>query len=371
MRAARAASLFGLAVSLVAAVDLVRWIRPALLTDSDPKWALPRLLLGLAVLTFAAAAGGLAAAVFLYARRFLDVAPASFPFSRAALVFAAVAAVAAGAGLRFVSLDRLPSSLWIDDVSLIAPALGLTGSPRDFADMIRPAPYGVRTPYGSVGVLYLELYRGALHLAGTNVFGVRLLSAVAGLLSIVTALLLVARALLPRGGGALAAIVMAGLRWSLIVSRWGWNAVVLAPLCDVAALLLLKARRRDSLALTALAGLTAGIGAHIYLAAWIAAAALAVLAVWPKAGALGKRFRFRALFSLRGRIPPRRGSALSLPAGAERATISPAPRITACSPRFATRTRSCRPSLRSPTRSSLPGGSRTRTRITTCPARRG
>ena len=295
VRGARAAVLFGLAAAFVAAVDLVRWVRPALLTDHDPAWALPRLLLGLFVLASAAAAGALAAGVFFLARRFLGVAPAPLPLSGAALVFLAAAAIAGGAALRFAALDRIPSSLWIDDVSLIEPALALSGSPRDFADAIRPAPFGVPKAYGSVGVLYLELYRAALLLFGTNVFGVRFVSAAAGAISIVTAMLL-ARALLPRGGGALAALVFAGLRWSLLLSRWGWNAVVLGPIVDIAALLLVGARRRNSWFLGLLAGLAAGLAAHVYLAAWVAGAALLLFAAWPAGEAA--RWRPRILLAL-------------------------------------------------------------------------
>ena len=292
MTGRRAATVFGLAVALVAAVDLIRWLRPFVLMDPEPGWALPRLLLGLFVVAAAAAAGGLAAAAFVSFAPLLFVPPTSIALSRRAIVFLAAAAIAAGALLRFASLERLPPSLWIDDVSLIAPALELTGSPRDFSNAIRPAPYGVAKPYGSVGVLYLELYRCALSLWKTTVFGVRFLSAAAGALSVVTAMLL-ARELLPAGGGALAALVMAGLRWNLIVSRWGWNAVVVAPILDLAALMLLRARRRDSLALAALAGVLAGLAAHVYLAAWIAAAALAALAFWPRAGESAFRGRWR------------------------------------------------------------------------------
>jgi hypothetical protein len=72
------------------------------------------------------------------------------------------------------------------------------------------------------------------------------------------------------------------MRWHLLLSRWGWNAIVLAPMADAAALLLLAARRRKSPLLTVLAGLLAGLCAHIYLAAWVVAAALLLLAAWPR-----------------------------------------------------------------------------------------
>ena len=296
----RAALGVAAAAAFVAAVNLVRWIRPGVLTDPDPAWSLPRLLLALFVIAGAASAGILFAAAFLLAARRLPARldPEPIPLRPAALAATAAAAIAFGAIARFASLSTLPASLWIDDVSLIAPALALSGSPRDFANAIRPAPYGVPKTYGSVGVLYLELYRAALLFFGTNIFGVRFLSAAAGVASLLTSLAL-ARALLPRGGGALAALILAGLRWHLILSRWGWNAVVLAPILDVAALLLLSARRRASLPLALAAGAAAGLATHVYLAAWIAAAGLLLLAAWPSAdpGTAGRRSFLALVFA--------------------------------------------------------------------------
>ncbi len=282
VRPARAACLVGLAVAFVAGVDLARALRPLLFLDPDPTWAVPRLLLGLLLIAVTAGAGGLTAAAFLLLARRLppELSPAPIPFSRLVLAAVAAAAILLGTIARFVSLESLPPSLWIDDVSLIAPALELWGAPGDFSDAIRPAPFGVPKPYGSVGVAYLELYRAALRLFGTTIFGVRFLSAAAGVVSLLTALLL-GRALLPRGGGTLAVLVLAGLRWSLILSRWGWNAIVLAPIVDAAFLLLLAARRRRSAPLSVAAGAVAGLAAHVYLAAWVAAAALVLLAAWP------------------------------------------------------------------------------------------
>lgn len=276
------------------AVDLVRWVRPLVLTDPDPAWLLPRLLLGLFVASATVCAGGLAGAAFLLAARSLAsrLFLAPLPLSRAVLFGVAAAAIVLGTLTRFACLETSPPSLWIDDVSLIAPALELKGSPPDFADAIRPAPYGVPKSYGSVGVLYLELYRGALLLFGTTVFGVRFLSAAAGVVSLFTALAL-GRALLPRGGGSLAVLVLAGLRWNLLLSRWGWVAIVLAPVADMAVLLLLRARLRDSLVLALAAGAVAGLAAHIYLSAWVVAAALLVLSAWPAAGSGPARPRFR------------------------------------------------------------------------------
>ncbi len=147
-------------------------------------------------------------------------------------------------------------------------------------------------PYGSVGVLYLEGYRALLRLSGTTVLGVRLPSALAGAASLVTAALL-GRALLPAGGGMLAVLVLAGLRWHLILSRWAWNMIVLAPIVDLATLALLASRRRGRFPFALLAGAVAGVGAHVYLSAWPAAAALALFALWPVEP--GERGRARAI----------------------------------------------------------------------------
>ena len=257
-------------------------IRPALLFDPDPRWAAARLLLGLGLVAAAGAAGVAAAAsVFLWCRTRAAKEPLpSLPLPAGALAALAFAALGLGALARFAALDRLPAPLWVDDLSLVEPALALQGRLSDFADPVRPSPYGVPTPYGTVGVLYLELYRASLLSFGTTVFGVRFLSAAAGVLSVVTAMAL-GRALLPKGGGALAGLAVAGMRWHLILSRWAWNAIVVVPFLDLAALLLTAGRRRKSLALVAGAGLIAGIGAHIYLAAWIGLAALTGFLLWP------------------------------------------------------------------------------------------
>ncbi len=286
--------LAGGAAAYITAVMLVRLIRPALLLDPEPSWAPARLLLDLAVLTAASsAAGAVAAAVLLWGRSAVAGSPPKpLPLLPGALTALAAAGFLMGVLARFVSLDRIPWPLFQDDVTLIAPALELRGSVRDFSDSIRPAPYGVPEPFGSVGVLYLELYRASLLLFGTNVFGVRFLAALAGVLSLGTALL-VARELLPRGGGTLALIALSGMRWHLILSRWGWNMIVLAPLVDLATLFVLRGRRRQSLLAAAGAGTLLGIGAHVYLASWVAVLALLGLALWPSEAGLSIAVRLR------------------------------------------------------------------------------
>ena len=277
-----AALLFGGAVSFFVGERLVEAFRPALLLDPDPGWLAVRFVLWLALFSAVGASGALAAAVvFLWTKsRFSPADPEPLPFRTSTLVLLGLLAFGAGALFRFAWLGTTPMPLWLDDVSLIDPTLALRGSWSDFANSIRPAPYGVDKPFGSVGVLYLELYRLCLKAAGTTVFGVRLPSALAGVASIATAMML-GRALLPRGGGALAGLVLAGMRWNLMLSRWAWNAIVLAPFLDAAALVLLAARRRRSPGLAAAAGIVAGLATHVYLASWIGVAALLLLAAWP------------------------------------------------------------------------------------------
>ncbi|MEO8192096.1 MAG: glycosyltransferase family 39 protein [Acidobacteriota bacterium] len=284
-RASLAALAAGLGASLVAAAGAVRRIGPLLLSDQDPAWALPRLVLTVGVIGVAAAAGILAAtAMLLWSRsRAAQLPLEPLPWRGSALAAVAMTAVAAAAAARFTRLSDVPLALWIEDLTLIDPSLALTGTWRDFADAIRPAPFGVARPYGSVGVLYLEAFRACLHAFGTTAFGVRFLSALAGTVSCVTAVLL-GRALLPRGGGSLAGLALAGLRWSLILSRWGYVAIVLIPLADAAALALLHAKRRRSAAAALAAGAILGVGAHVYLAAWIVLVALVLFALWPVEG---------------------------------------------------------------------------------------
>ena len=294
-----AALLCGVGAALVVAVSLAAAIRPRLLIDPDPSWAVARLLLSLAVLMAAgAAAVASASALVLWGRtRAVGQALSGLPLPRGALAVLAFAALALGALARFESLDRLPAPLWVDDLSLIPAALSLQGNFADFADPVRPSPYGVPSVYGSVPVLYLEAYRAALLLFGTTVFGVRFLSAAAGVLSIATAMAL-ARALLPRGGGTVAGVAVAGMRWHLILSRWAWNAIVVVPLIDVAALLLVAGRKRRAMAAVAAAGVVAGLGAHVYLAAWIALAALTAFLLWPSAVTTGRwRLAAAAVFA--------------------------------------------------------------------------
>src|SRR5262249_45919573 len=166
-----------------------------------------------------------------------------------------------------------------DEVNLIGPALGLSGTWADFANSIRPIPYGVPNPHEMIGVIYLRALRRSLSYWGTSLLGLRFLSLAGGVLSLVTGTLL-GRALLPAGGAAMTALVLAGMRWHFILSLTGWPSIWIAPLADLSALLLIGARRRQAAAPALAAGLLIGVGCHLYLSAWIVGAALATFTLW-------------------------------------------------------------------------------------------
>ncbi len=272
--------VFAAIVGFVILVNAVRTFRPAVLFQPELSWLI--VWLGMWIATLGAVAAGAAVAYRAFAwfegtRAGRDPLEA-LPFRRGTLVALTLAAVVAGTALRFADLAGRPPSSLLDDLTLIAPTLELDGSFRDFLRPLRAAPYGGGKAFATVGVLYLELSRWSLGLWGTTLTGIRFPAALAGSLSILTGALL-GRTLLPRGGGTLAALVLAGLRWQLIISRWSWAvAIVVVPLVDVATLLLVHARRRRSLPLAAAAGLVCGLGAHAYLVAWVAGAALVLWA---------------------------------------------------------------------------------------------
>lgn len=295
-----ASSVFVGGVSgIVVGVWLVRLIRPGLLLDPDPAWAVPRALLGIAVAGVVASVAGAAAALFwLWSRTRVATEPLeTIPLHRWVLRTLGAAAIVVGVLVRFVALDRVPWPVFIDESSLIAPALQLEGRWCDFRDSIRPAPYRTGA-FTMVGVLFLEAYRVVLRHWGTTVFAIRFPAFLTAALSLATAAGL-GRALLPRGGGTLAVITLSGLRWHLNLSRWAWCSTTVMLTTDGGTLLLLYARRRDRALLAALAGFVVGLGAHVYLSAWVAALALGCFATWPSPnGSRTPRFRLGLCYAL-------------------------------------------------------------------------
>ncbi len=132
-RAGRAAILVAAGVSFVVFVDLVRALRPRVLLDADPGWALPRLAIGLAVAAAAAAAGAIAAAGFgaLARTRLFEAPLAPLAISARAAALLAVAAVLVGIVVRFEGARRLAIPFLEDEVNLVTPALELTRDRRE------------------------------------------------------------------------------------------------------------------------------------------------------------------------------------------------------------------------------------------------
>src|SRR5262252_3839251 len=265
----RSAIVAGFAAAFIAAVEVVRWIRLDLFLDREPSWRIPRLLLALFAISVTGAAGVLAAALCLFVARsrWGNRSALPLPVRRSSLIAFGAAVLLVGVLLRVVGTGAL-APLWVDDLSEVKTAVELRGQPSDLPPWAYPVPVREGRWGGSVGALYLEFFHLCLKTLGTTMAGVRAPSTIGGILSLFTAALL-GRAFLPRGGGVLAAVIFAGLRWSLIVSQWGWNAVFVTPILDLAALALLASRRRRLAALAVLSGVLAGLGAHIHLVAWI------------------------------------------------------------------------------------------------------
>ena len=256
--------VFAAVAGFVIFVNAVRLFRPALLFHPEGSWL--AVWLGMWALALGATAAGAVAAFRAFGwfegTRAVRAGLEPLPFRRGTLVALTLLALAVGAALRLAGLAGRPPSSLFDDLSLIGPTLGLHGSPGDLLRPLRAAPYGIAKPFATVGVLYLELSRWSLHLWGTTLAGIRFPAAAAGTLSLVTGAL-VGRALLPGGGGMLVALVLAGLSWQLIMSRWSWAvSIVVIPLVDVATLLLARVRRGKGLPFAAAAGFVCGLGAH-------------------------------------------------------------------------------------------------------------
>ncbi len=279
----RSSIFLGLLAAFIAAVEVIRWIRLDLLLDPEPSWQVARLPLGLFAVSVAASFAVLAAALCaVVARsRWGKRAALPLPIRRTSLLVLGGLILVVGILLRVFGMGTL-GQLWVDDLSEVRPAVELRGQISDVPPWSYPVPFRDGRWGGSVGTLYLEFFHFCLKTFGMTIEGVHAPSAIGGILSLITAALL-GRAFLPRGGGVLTALVLAGMRWNLIVSQWGWNAIVLAPVMDLAALSMLEARRRNRVFLAGCSGVIAGLGAHVHLSSWIGAAGLGLWAIWPSA----------------------------------------------------------------------------------------
>lgn len=160
------------------------------------------------------------------------------------------------AALRLLGLDRVPPGLHFDEAVYGLMALDIY---HGATPVFFPA-YTGREP------LYMYVMAGVFRLVGVNAYGIRLTSALLGLLTVVLVYAL-GRVLFSRRVGLLAAAVLAVLYWHLTVSRNGYPNILIPPLECLALLLLWKGYRDGRPWQLALGGVFVGGVLYTYLAA--------------------------------------------------------------------------------------------------------
>jgi len=165
-------------------------------------------------------------------------------------------AVALGAALRLVALDRLPPGLYHDEAFNGLDALRVLEGDRP---IYFPANNG-REP------LYIYLVAGAIAWLGRTPGAVRLPAAIAGTLTIAAAYGL-ARALYNRRVAFFTAMITATTLWPVALSRQGFRAALLPLLIALCLWQAARAWRGQHLRDWALAGGLYGLSFYTYLAA--------------------------------------------------------------------------------------------------------
>lgn len=175
-------------------------------------------------------------------------------------VFSSTRALAAivllAAVLRLIWLDQLPFGIWFDEALIV----------REAAQVL--ADSGFRPLFSHVTETpsaFLYTVAGSVAVFGQGQAALRLVSAVAGVLTVVAWYALL-REGFPRRIALSGALLMAVSRWDLTFSRLALQGVT-TPLFEVTVMaLLLAALRRGSLTLAAGGGLLLGIGMMFYVA---------------------------------------------------------------------------------------------------------
>ncbi len=176
---------------------------------------------------------------------------------------------ALAAALRLVAIGHLPPGLYRDEAFNGLDALGVLGGrfPLFFE-----ANNG-REP------LFIYLAAAAIGLLGRTPGALRLVSAVAGTLT-VPATFAMARVWFDRRTAVLAALLCATTIWTVNLSRIAFRAVLLPPLTAAALALLWIGLTRRRPAHLVWAGALLGLTAYTYLAARMAPVAVALIAVY-------------------------------------------------------------------------------------------
>jgi 4-amino-4-deoxy-L-arabinose transferase-like glycosyltransferase len=165
--------------------------------------------------------------------------------------------VAIGAGFRLWDLHGVPVGLYWDEA--------MNGI--DAVDALERGQLRVFYPanFGREG-LFINAQAISVALLGNTVFALRVVAAVAGILTVLGTYLLTRRLFAPWAVAAIAAFFMATGFWHVNFSRLGFRAIT-APLFVVWGLyLLLRAFETRRLVTWALAGLMIGLGFYTYIA---------------------------------------------------------------------------------------------------------
>ncbi len=174
---------------------------------------------------------------------------------------------------RAVALERIPANLGGDEGTQLLAALELVEPPLD-------NPFA--TGWYSVPTMSFLAYGLAMRLFGATVAGGRMLSAIAGTLTVLTTYLL-GRTLGGRRVGWVAALVVAFSHYHIHFSRLASNQIF-DPLIGTLAIwflwLALKPGEAPSAACWGLAGLVAGMGWYAYFGARWVTALIGMIVVW-------------------------------------------------------------------------------------------
>jgi 4-amino-4-deoxy-L-arabinose transferase-like glycosyltransferase len=198
--------------------------------------------------------------------------------SEAPWLAALAALIISGAALRLISLGSLPFGLWYDEAYSGLQVQRILTDP------------GYRPVYAQEPSLLWYLMAASVKALGASVFALRLPTAIGGILGI-PAIYLLGRELFDRRVGLIAAGLLTTLVWHLTFSRVRFNSEWSVTLDALGLFFLIRALKKGSWTAAGLAGISVGLGLHMYYTSrlMLAVAGFALFALW-----LGKpRERFQ------------------------------------------------------------------------------
>ncbi|HLQ35789.1 MAG TPA: glycosyltransferase family 39 protein [Chloroflexota bacterium] len=198
--------------------------------------------------------------------------------------------LAAAAALRLWSLGSVPFGVWFDEAYSGLQVERIIADPS-----FRPVYVGGLAQEPSL-LWYLML--PALKLFGPSQLALRLPTAIGGALG-VPAIYLLGRELFGRKTGLIAAGLLATLVWHLTFSRLAFNSELSVTLDALGLFFLVRALKKGSWTAAALAGISLGLGLHLYYTSrlMILVAGLAVLAFWLPSARAGWQAVWRTLLA--------------------------------------------------------------------------